>query len=43
MHLLREQFVYGIRTHVGGVSELGALRFDEYVIVQVQGAAQLGL
>lgn len=39
---LAEQFRYGIRSHIGGISELGALRFDQFAIFAYLGAAPLG-
>lgn len=40
--ILRTQLQYAWRSHIGGVSQLGALRFDQYVIIQSLGAVQLG-
>lgn len=39
---LRMQIRYGLRSHIGGISELGALRFDQFVVFAAAGAAQLG-
>lgn len=37
------QLRYGLRSHVGGISEVGALRFDQFVLFAWLGAPSLGL
>lgn len=37
------QLRYGLRSHLGGISEIGALRFDQFVLFAWLGAAGLGL
>lgn len=41
-HTLREQVRYGVRSHVGNMSEVGVLRFDQFAVYWLLGPTALG-